>query len=173
MNTLEFWRGTLTNSGLLAAVIVIAIAIIKTPLIKFKSKKWYRPFLTIVSLVLVGGFTVLAQLYVFNGALNTLEFYVLAATVLLTVLFSYNVVYEGLKVKDLVHLLWSKFVLLLQSNPTAKVSKLIKEYGLDVLAEEIAKLSTTATKTTETENNTSETVSGEINANGTTTVEIK
>ena len=147
----EFWRITLTNSSAIAAIILVIVGIIKLPLIRLKARKFYRPLLTAVTLFVYSASVVVAQVYVFSGTLQTFEFYALAGTTLLGVLTSYNVVYEGTRLKDLVHLLFNKLALLVKSTPSSKVSKLVKKYGLEQLSEIIAQYNQTTQVLTQQE----------------------
>lgn len=116
----------LMNSGIIAATVVLLVAILKTPLKKFKDKAWYRPVLTLITIVLAGGLCVLDQLYILHEGLLTWGFLMLIAFTLTEVFLSYNVTYEGFIKKPLQN--WITKIKTAKADESTKIAKQLAKF---------------------------------------------
>ena len=116
----------LMNSGVVAAIVVVIVGILKSPMAKFKEKRWYRPLLTILTLAIATGLCVLDQLYIFKENLLSWSFLMLVAFTFSEIYLSYHVAYEGV-IKKPLHNLFNK-INEAQNDPTSKTAKAIKKF---------------------------------------------
>lgn len=92
------------SAGVVSAIVCILIGIIKIPFKQFKTShpQWYKAIFTILTFIFAVGLSVIDELYILCGGLLTVDFAILVCVVLSGVFGSYNGVYEGLGVKELV-----------------------------------------------------------------------
>lgn len=92
------------SAGIVVAIVLCFVGIIKLPFDGFKSKhpKRYKAVFTFISIVLAVGLAVLDELYILCGKIWSLDFAILVSVVIAGVFFGYGGVYEGLGLKDLV-----------------------------------------------------------------------
>lgn len=92
------------SAGVVSAIVCILIGIIKIPFKHFKNShpQWYKAIFTSLTFIFAVGLSVIDELYILCGGLLTVDFAILVCVVLSGVFGSYNGVYEGLGVKELV-----------------------------------------------------------------------
>lgn len=141
------------TAGILTSIILVVVGALKAPLIKrFKGAKWYKPVLTTITIVLTLGVPVLAQVYILEGALISFDCLTLIAATMAGVFGSYNLVYEGLSVKDGVKRLMLKVKELRAVSPEnkfiKKFTKLVDSaQGIDIRTALLAMTSVAQTAT--------------------------
>ena len=113
------------SAGILTAIILCFVGLVKLPFEKFKAKhpKWYKSTFTLLSIVLTFGACLINQAFVLAQPLFNTDFFVMLATTFAGVFGLYNS-YEGLHGKELVKKLvsaigsWFK-----TATPDSKLSK--------------------------------------------------
>ena len=92
------------SAGVVTAIALCLIGIIKLPFNKFKENhaRWYKAVFTTLTFVFAVGLSILDELYILCGSLLSIDFAILICVVLAGVFGSYNGIYEGLGLKDLV-----------------------------------------------------------------------
>lgn len=93
------------SAGVVTAIVLCLIGIIKLPFDKFKQNhsNGYKALFTGLSFILAIGLSVLDELYVLCGDIISVDFAILVCVVLTGVFGSYNGIYEGLGLKELVN----------------------------------------------------------------------
>lgn len=128
----------LMTSGVLTSIILCLVGIVKLPITKFKEKKWYKPLLTIFTLILIFAVCSICQAFILCGSLLSWSFLVLCALTVSEVMVSYNGIYEGCNLKTLIHNLVEKLKELKKLSPEEKVvnkiEKLANKYDLTKLS---------------------------------------
>lgn len=114
------------NASIIAAIIVVGIGLIKSPLIKYKEKAWYKPLLTIITIVLTLGLCVLDQLYILKDGLLTWNFVILIAITFGEIYSTYHLVYEGI-IKNPLHNLIDK-IKAAKADPNTNTAKAIEKF---------------------------------------------
>ena len=91
------------SAGVVVAIVLCVIGIIKLPFDKFKRKhpNWFKAIFTLLSIIVSGGLCVLDELYILNGKLLSIDFVILVCVVFAGVFGGYSGVYEGLGLKEL------------------------------------------------------------------------
>lgn len=92
------------SAGVVVAIVLCVIGIIKLPFDNFKKNhsNGYKALFTGLTFILAIGLSVLDELYILSGKLVSVDFIVLVCVVLSGVFGSYNGIYEGLGLKELV-----------------------------------------------------------------------
>lgn len=92
------------SAGIMVAIILCIVGIIKLPFDKFKEKhpKWYKATFTALSFVLSVGFAIIDELFILEGEILSLDFAILVSVVLAGVFSGYSGIYEGLGLKELI-----------------------------------------------------------------------
>lgn len=98
------------SAGVVAAIVLCLIGIIKLPFERFKAKHatGYKALFTSITFALAVGLAILDELYILCGSLLSVDFLILVCVVLSGVFGSYNGIYEGLGLKQLVKKLLEK-----------------------------------------------------------------
>ena len=117
----------LMSASSISAIVLILVAIIKTPIIRYKEKKWYKPVLTLITFAIIFGCCVLCELFIRELPLFCLEFLWLILGTVAGVMFSYNGVYEGLGLKDAKNKLFTHLKELKKLSPEAKAVKAVEK----------------------------------------------
>lgn len=91
------------SAGVVTAIVLCIIGIIKLPFDNFKKNhaKGYKALFTCLTFVVAVGLSILNELYILCGAVFSTDFIVLVCVVLSGVFGSYNGIYEGLGLKEL------------------------------------------------------------------------
>lgn len=91
------------SAGIMVAIILAVVGLLKLPFKKFKEKhpKGYKAVFTIITLVLCAGLCVIDQLFIEKGELLSFDFAALLSATLAGVFGTYNGIYEGLSVREL------------------------------------------------------------------------
>lgn len=121
------------SAGILTAIILCVVGIVKSFFGKFKNKhpKWFKTIFTLLSIVLTFGACLINQAFILNQPLFNVEFWGMLATTYGGVFGLYHT-YEGVHAKELVKRLFANVGTWFKSaTPDSKVSKLVKKYGLD------------------------------------------
>lgn len=123
-------------ASIITAIILCFVGIVKLFFKTFKEKhpKTYRAVFCIMSLALAVGGPIIAQLFILNGTLATLEFVVLLVSTIAGV-FGLYTSYEGLGLKTLVQKIVSKSAELMNSYSDSKLAKMVGKVGIDKLNE--------------------------------------
>lgn len=123
----------LMNAGIITAIILCVIGIIKLPFDSFKEKhpKGYKATFTIVSLVLTFGACLINQAFILSQPLFNTNFISTLLSTYAGVFVSYHS-YEGLGLKELLKRLLNAIKNLRNSAPQSKLSKYIDKVGIDV-----------------------------------------
>lgn len=111
------------NAGIITAIVLSVVGIIKLPFNKFKEKhpKWYRAVFTLLSIVLTLGACVVNQLFILEVKFN-FDFIILLVTAYAGVFGLYHS-YEGLGLKTLVNNLVTNIKKLANQTPDNKIAK--------------------------------------------------
>lgn len=117
----------LKTSAVVSSIIIILVGLIKLPIAKFKTKKWYRPLLTLITLALVIGGSILCEVYILEAPIFAWNTLVLVFAVATEVFVTYNGIYEGLNIKDAIHNLIAKYKDLKALSPEAKAIKKLEK----------------------------------------------
>lgn len=134
------------SSGILASIVLCLVGLLKLPIVKYKKKSWYSAVLTIFTLLLIFAVCSVSQVFILEARLTEWSFLILLAMTISEVMVSYNGVYEGLKVKTLVHNLFNHLNELKNIAPEAKAVKkfeaLAGKYNLtaETFAEVVSKV---------------------------------
>lgn len=127
---------TFMIAGIITSIVLAFVGIVKTPLLKYKSKKWFKPILTLISLIVMVGASVAGQIYIIEKPLLSLDFAILVTMVFAGVFFGYNGIYEGFKIKDLVKKLFENLKNAKNASPESKFAKaydkISKKYKIPV-----------------------------------------
>lgn len=124
----------LMSSGVIASIILVLVGLIKTPIMKYKEKKWYKAVLTIITLALIIGVDVLCELFILELPLVSWDFAILLFMTTAQVFVAYNGVYEGFGLKDGVHKLIAHWKQLKNLSPEAKAVKSVSKVENDLIA---------------------------------------
>lgn len=122
------------SAGILTAIVLSVVGIIKLPFNKFKEKhpKWYKAVFTLLSIVLTFGACLINQAFVLESAkLFNLEFFIMLITTFAGVFGLYHS-YEGLGLKELVKNIINGIKNIKKNAPESKLSKYIDKVGIDV-----------------------------------------
>lgn len=119
-------------AGIITAIILCFVGIIKLPFKSFKEKhpNWYTVTFYLVSAVLSVVAPIISQLYILNGSLASTEFAILLITTIAGVFGLYST-YEGTKFKKLVRIIIDKIATLLNTFSDAKIKKMIGSVGME------------------------------------------
>lgn len=117
----------LMSASSISAIVLVLVALIKTPIIRYKEKKWYKPILTLITFAIIFGCCVLCELFILELPLFCLEFLWLILGTVAGVMFSYNGVYEGLGLKDAKNKLFTHLKELKKLSPEAKAIKAVEK----------------------------------------------
>ena len=120
----------LMYSGILSGIVLALVGIIKSPFIKFKEKKFYKPFFTALTIVLVVASCVVCELFIIEGQLFSLGMAYLTFMTLGGTMVTYNGIYEGFKVKELFKKLFALIKKLFTKTPEAKLTKQANKIGI-------------------------------------------
>lgn len=129
------------SASAIASIVLCFIGIIKMPFknnLKVKHPTLYRFIFCFLSLILAGVLPIIAQLYIMNGALKSLDFVILEVATVGMVFVSYGA-YEGLGIKKLFHIMFAKMKELGSRYSDNKLEKVIGKVGIEKL-NELAKL---------------------------------
>ena len=123
-------------ASIIAAIVLAFVGIIKLPFKSFKEKhpNWYKAVFCILSLGLAIGLPFIAELYILNGQLYSVEFLVLILTTVAGV-FGLYTSYEGLGLKALVKVVVKKLALLFDKYSDSKLAKIVGTVGIEKLNE--------------------------------------
>lgn len=146
------WREIFMNASVLASIILALVGILKTPFktLKAKHPKTYRALFFLLSLVLVVGGSIIAELYIIEGKLLSIEFAVLIISTGFVVFGGYAG-YENLGIKTLVHKIASGLKNLCSRYSDSKVVKMIGKVGIEHINEIYNSTLTTEDKDVTTE----------------------
>lgn len=125
-------------ASILTAIILCVVGIIKVlpPCLSFKEKhpKWYRAIFYTMSLVFAIGLPFVAELWILEGSIVSINFFVLIITTIAGVFGLYGT-YEGTPLKGLVKKLVSKVSELLNTYSDSKLAKVVGKVGIEKLTE--------------------------------------
>ena len=123
----------LMSAGIMTAIILSVVGLIKLPFNKFKEKhpKTYKAVFTILSIVLTFGVCLLNQAFVLVQPLFNTNFVIMLLSTYAGV-FGLYLSYEGLGAKELFKRLLNALKNLKASAPENKLSKMIDKVGIDV-----------------------------------------
>lgn len=139
----------LMYSGILSGIVLALVGLIKSPFIKFKDKKFYKPLFTILTIVLVVAGCIVCELFVIEGELFSLGMAYLTLMTLGGTMVTYNGIYEGFKVKELFKKLFALIKKLFIKTPEAKLTKQAEKMGLTNAIDVLNNLLNTQTPKTE------------------------
>lgn len=121
-------------SGVLASITIVLIGLFKLLIGKFKGKCWYRPLLTILTLVISVSSCLLCEVFILELPIVSLSCLILIISTIAEVFLGYNGVYEGLNLKDGVHKLIEHLKQLKALSPEAKavnkIEEVLKKYDI-------------------------------------------
>lgn len=129
------------SASAIASIILCFVGIVKMPFknnLKVKHPTLYRFIFCFLSLALAGTLPILAQVYIINGALKSIDFVILEVATIGMVFVSYGA-YEGLGIKKLFHIMFAKIKELCNKYSDNKLEKVISKVGIERLTE-LAKL---------------------------------
>lgn len=91
------------SAGVVTAIVLCVIGIIKLPFGKFKDKHpvWYKAIFTTLTILIAIALSVLDEIYILCGEIWSIDFAILLCAVIAGVFGSYNGIYEGLGLKEL------------------------------------------------------------------------
>lgn len=146
------WREIFMNASVLASIILALVGILKTPFktLKAKHPKTYRALFFLLSLVLVVGGSIIAELYIIEGKLLSIEFAVLIISTGFVVFGGYAG-YENLGIKTLAHKIAGGLKNLCSRYSDSKVAKVIGKVGMKHINEIYNSTLTTEDKDVTTE----------------------
>ncbi len=126
------WEKVFMDVTYLSAVILALVGVAKMPFKAFKQKhpKWYRATFFLLSLVLVVGGSIIAQLFIIEGSLASVNFALLILGTGFIVFGGYTG-YESANLKGGIKKLVNKFKAWLSLHANSKIAKFVKKYGLD------------------------------------------
>lgn len=125
------------SASAIASIILCFIGIIKMPFknnLKVKHPTLYRFIFCFLSLALAVVLPIIAELYILNGVLASLDFVILLVATLAGVFGSYGM-YEGLGIKKLFATMFSKIKELCNNYSDNKLEKVIGKVGIEKLNE--------------------------------------
>lgn len=117
----------LMSAGSIAGIVLVLVGLIKTPIIRYKDKKWYKCILTLITFTIIFACDTLCGLLFLELPIFSLDFLVLVLGTIAGVMFSYNGVYEGLGLKDAKNKLFQHIKELKQLSPEAKAVKSVEK----------------------------------------------
>jgi uncharacterized membrane protein len=122
----------LMSAGILTAIILCVVGLVKLPFESFKAKhpKWYKTIFTLLSIVLTFGAVIINQLYILNDKLFTTNFYILLFSTYTGVLGLYTS-YEGFHLKEYIAKLLEAIKSLQKVSPTNKFIKYLDKIDID------------------------------------------
>ena len=128
-------------ASIIAAIILCIVGIVKLPFKTFKEKypNWYKATFCLLSIILAIVSTIIAELYILNGSLASLDFAVLIITTIAGV-FGLYTSYEGLGLKQLVKIIVEKITQLFNTYSDNKLAKIVGTVGIEKLTEINTKL---------------------------------
>lgn len=124
----------LMSAGIMTAIILSAVGLIKLPFNGFKKKypKAYKAVFTILSIALTFGACLINQTFILNSEeIFNMNFVIMLLSTYAGV-FGLYLSYEGLGAKELVKRLLTAIKNLKSSAPESKLSKYIDKCGIDV-----------------------------------------
>lgn len=121
------WGEILMNASWLISSILAIVGIMKLFFKKFKEKhpKWYKFTFFMLSLVLIAGGSILAELYVLEGTLASVEFALLLLVTAAGVIGGYTG-YECTNLKDGVNQLFTSLKNWFKNYPETKAAKIVE-----------------------------------------------
>lgn len=124
----------LMSSGILTAIILSVVGLIKLPFNGFKKKhpKAYKAVFTILSIALTFGACLINQAFVLNSEVLFDTAFIIMLLSTYAGVFGLYLSYEGLGAKELVKRLLGAIKSLRANAPESKLSKYIDKVGLDV-----------------------------------------
>lgn len=128
-------------ASIIVAIILCIVGIVKLPFKTFKEKhpNWYKATFCLLSIILAVVSTIIAELYILNGSLASLDFAVLIITTIAGV-FGLYTSYEGLGLKQLVKIIVEKITQLFNTYSDNKLAKIVGTVGIEKLTEINTKL---------------------------------
>lgn len=128
-------------ASIIVAIILCIVGIVKLPFKTFKEKhpSWYKATFCLLSIILAVVSTIIAELYILNGSLASLDFAVLIITTIAGV-FGLYTSYEGLGLKQLVKIIVEKITQLFNTYSDNKLAKIVGTVGIEKLTEINTKL---------------------------------
>lgn len=150
------------DAGILAAIILCIVGIIKLPFKTFKTNHplAYKITFCAISLILIVGASIVCELFIIGGTLISVEYAVLLLTTVAGVFGLYGS-YEGLGLKELVKKLVAQINALFDRHAGSKLEKVIEKYGISAI---ISKNAEMQLKKKQTEQQATQTI---INSNTT------
>ena len=130
-------------SSIISAIVLCVIGIIKLPLKPFKGKPFYKPGLTLLTIFVTLGLCVLCELYIIHESVFSVGMLYLLLITFGEVMLTYNGVYEGFGLKQILQDLFKNIGKLLIKSPESKLTKSAEKYGLDeaiVYLQDLAKI---------------------------------
>lgn len=115
----------LMSASSIAGIVLVLVALIKTPIIRYKEKKWYKPLLTLITFTIIFACCTICELFILELPVLSLDFLWLILGTVAGVMFSYNGVYEGLGIKDAKNKLFEHIRELKKLSPEAKAVKAV------------------------------------------------
>ena len=117
----------LMSASSIAGIVVVLVALIKTPIVRYKEKKWYKPLLTLITFAVIFACCTICELFILELPFFCLEFVWLLLGTFACVMISYNGVYEGLGLKDLKNKFFAHLKELKKLSPEAKAVKSVEK----------------------------------------------
>jgi len=115
----------LMSASSIAGIVLVLVALIKTPIIRYKEKKWYKPILTLITFTIIFACCTICELFILELPVLSLDFLWLILGTIAGVMFSYNGVYEGFGLKDAKNKLVAHIKELKNLSPEAKAVKAV------------------------------------------------
>lgn len=119
-------------AGIVTAIILCFVGIVKLPFSKFKANKpkLYKATFTLLSIVLSVGACIITQMFVLEKEIYSTDFAILLISTIAGVFGLYSS-YEGLGLKNLVKNILEKLQELSSKAPESKFTKYIDKIGVD------------------------------------------
>src|SRR5690554_3192829 len=114
---------TFMIAGIITSIVLAFVGIVKTPLIKYKTRKWFKPILTFISFIVIVGASMVGQIYIIEKPLLSLDFAILVTMVFAGVFVGYNGIYEGFTIKELFKKMFESLKNAKNSSPESKFAK--------------------------------------------------
>lgn len=129
------------DAGILAAIILCIVGIIKLPFKTFKTKHpiAYKITFCTISLILIVGGSIICQLFIIGGSLTSVDYAVLLLTTVAGVFGLYGS-YEGLGLKELAKKLVAQIETLFNRHQNSKLEKMIEQYGISTIIQKNAEM---------------------------------
>lgn len=118
-------------AGIITAIILCFVGIVKLPFSKFKAKKpkLFKATFTVLSIILSVGACLLTQFYILKD--NNITNYIVLQISVVAGVFGLYSSYEGLGLKALVNTLITKLKEYFSKTPESKFTKYVDKIGLD------------------------------------------